>query len=68
MGQKDRKLGVFLSASNDNGQTFGETINSSNSSDAKSDRPMLEAEGNNVYVSWWETTEPGKQDPRLKSK
>ncbi|HYF99154.1 MAG TPA: sialidase family protein [Candidatus Saccharimonadales bacterium] len=65
----DKKTGnweVFLSASNDNGQTFGETINLSNSSDAKSDRAILEAEGNNVYVSWWETTAPGKQDPVLR--
>jgi hypothetical protein len=65
----DKKTGnweVFLSASNDNGQTFGETVNLSNSSDAKSDRAMLEAEGNNVYVSWWETSAPGKQDPVLR--
>jgi hypothetical protein len=55
----DRKSGnweVFFAASNDNGATFGDTINLSNSPDAKSDRAWLTAEGNNVYVSWWEMT------------
>ncbi len=65
----DKKTGnweVFLSSSNDNGQTFGDTINLSNSTDKKSDRAMLEAEGDSVYVSWWEITTPGKQDPVLR--
>ncbi len=53
---------IFLSVSNDNGQTFGETINLSNTTDAKSDRAWIEAEGDNVYVSWWETQAPGKQE------
>ena len=55
----DKKSGnweVFFAASNDNGATFGDTINLSNSPDAKSDRAWLTAEGNNVYVSWWEMT------------
>jgi hypothetical protein len=55
----DKKSGnweVLFAASNDNGATFGETINLSNSPDAKSDRAWLIAEGNNVYVSWWEMT------------
>jgi nitrogen fixation protein FixH len=65
----DKKTGnweVFLSASNDAGQTFGETINLSNTTDAKSDRAWLETEGNNVYVSWWETTTAGKQEPVIR--
>jgi hypothetical protein len=65
----DKKTGnweVFLSASKDNGKSFGETINISNTTDAKSDRAWLEAEDDNVYISWWETTGPGKQDPFLK--
>ncbi len=43
---------MFLSTSHDNGQSVGETINQSNTTDAKSDRSWLEAEGDNVYVSW----------------
>ena len=65
----DKKTGnweVFLSASHDNGQTFGDTINLSNTKDAKSDRAWLEAEGDNVYVSWWETVDEGKQDAVLR--
>lgn len=53
----DKKTGnweVFLARSTDNGKTFEDTINLSNTSDAKSDRAMLEADGENVYVSWWE--------------
>jgi hypothetical protein len=64
----DKKSGnweVFFSASNDNGTTFGDTINLSNSSDAKSDRAWLTIEGNNVYVSWWETA-GGKQEPVIR--
>ena len=55
----DKKSGnweVFFAASNDNGATFRDTINLSNTPDAKSDRAWLTKEGNNVYVSWWETT------------
>jgi hypothetical protein len=54
----DKKSGnweVFFAASNDNGATFGDTINLSNTLDAKSDRAWLTTDGNNVYVSWWET-------------
>jgi hypothetical protein len=55
----DKKSGnweVFFAASNDGGATFGDTINLSNTADAKSDRAWLTVEGNNVYVSWWEMT------------
>ena len=55
----DKKSGnweVFFAASNDSGATFGDTVNLSNSPDAKSDRAWLTAGGNNVYVSWWEMT------------
>ena len=71
----DKKSGnweVFFAASNDNGATFGDTINLSNSPDAKSDRAWLTAEGNNVYVSWWEmtggntTSTGGVQEPVLR--
>ena len=65
----DKKTGnweVFLSASNDNGKTFGDTINLSNTPNQKSDKAWLTAEGNNVYVSWWETHKDGTQEPVIR--
>jgi len=65
----DKKTGnweVFLSASNDNGKTFGDTINLSNTPDQKSDKAWLTAEGNNAYVIWWETHKDGTQEPVIK--
>ena len=62
----DKKSGnweVFFARSIDNGQTFEKTINLSNSSNARSDRAWLVVEGNNVYVSWWETARNGTQMP-----
>lgn len=43
----------------DGGQTFEDTINLSNSSTTRSERAQLAADGNNVYVTWWE--EPGRE-------
>jgi hypothetical protein len=71
----DKKSGnweVFFAASNDSGTTFGDTVNLSNSPDAKSDRAWLTAGGNNVYVSWWEmtggnsTSNGGVQEPVIR--
>jgi hypothetical protein len=42
---------VFLRASNDNGATFGPTINLSNTSQSV-EYPQLAVSGNNVYVVW----------------
>jgi hypothetical protein len=44
-------------ASTDGGQTFGDRINLSNSSDADSWRVEIAGEGENVIVSWWETNQ-----------
>ena len=48
---------VMFRASNDGGQTFGDKINLSNSSDADSWRVEKTGEGENVVVSWWETNQ-----------
>jgi hypothetical protein len=48
---------VMFRASNDGGQTFGDKINLSNSSDADSWRVEITGEGENVVVSWWETNQ-----------
>lgn len=53
---KSENWEVMLRASNDGGETFGDKINLSNSSDAESRNAEIVAAGNNVYVSWWETS------------
>jgi hypothetical protein len=58
----DKKTGnweVFLARSTDNGQTFEDTINISNSPDTRSDAAEIVAEGNNVYMTWFETSKDG---------
>jgi len=48
---------VMFRASTDEGKTFGNKINLSNSTDANSTRVEIAAEGNIVIVTWWETNE-----------
>jgi hypothetical protein len=48
---------VMFRASNDRGQTFGDKINLSNTTDADSWRVEIAAEDENVAVSWWETNQ-----------
>jgi hypothetical protein len=45
---------VMFKASTDNGKTFGDKMNLSNSTNAQSQDVSIAASGNNVYVSWWE--------------
>jgi hypothetical protein len=45
---------VFFKASNDAGETFGDINNLSNSANATSDDPAIAAEGDNVYVTFWD--------------
>ncbi len=47
---------VMFRASNDAGQTLGDKINLSNSTDADSQNAEIVAQDDNVYVSWWETS------------
>ncbi|MDQ4072738.1 MAG: hypothetical protein M3162_00395 [Thermoproteota archaeon] len=47
---------VLFRASNDGGQTFGEKINLSNTTDADSENAEIIAQGDNVFVSWWENS------------
>jgi hypothetical protein len=47
---------VMFRASTDGGATFGDKINLSNTTDADSWRVEIAGEGDNVVVSWWETT------------
>jgi hypothetical protein len=45
---------IMFKASTDNGKTFGEKLNLSNSTNAQSQDVQLAASENSVYVSWWE--------------
>jgi hypothetical protein len=48
---------TMFRASTDGGQTFGEKINLSNTTNADSWRVEIAGEGDNVIVSWWETNQ-----------
>jgi hypothetical protein len=45
---------VMFKASTDNGKTFGNKMNLSNSPNTQSQDAQIAASGNNVYVTWWE--------------
>jgi len=52
----DNKTGnneVFFAASNDGGKTFDKEINLSNAKGGSADS-QVSAQGNNVYVTWWD--------------
>jgi hypothetical protein len=53
---KSENWEVMFRASNDGGATFGDRINLSNSTDTESQNAEIVAAGNNVYISWWETS------------
>ena len=52
---KTGNLEVMLRASNDNGETFGEKINLSNSSHTDSENADIAASGSKVFVIWQES-------------
>ena len=54
---KSENWEVMFRASTDGGQTFGDKINLSNSSDAEPQNAEIVSAGNDnrVLVSWWET-------------
>jgi len=56
---------VFIRTSNDNGKTFGQPINLSNSKGIQSTRAEIEGSGDNVSVSWWEKS-GGKDVPVMR--
>jgi hypothetical protein len=55
---------AMFKASNDNGQTFGDKINLSISTNGTSVGASVAASGNNVYVSWWDKSD-GKDQPMI---
>jgi hypothetical protein len=48
---------VLFRASTDAGQTFGDKINLSNTTDADSTRVELDSDADSVVVTWWETNQ-----------
>jgi hypothetical protein len=48
---------VMFRSSTNGGQTFGDKINLSNTTDADSTRVEIDEEGDSVFVSWWETNQ-----------
>jgi hypothetical protein len=52
---------VMFRASIDNGASFGDKINLSNTTEADSDDAEIAASGSNVYVTWWERNETSDQ-------
>lgn len=62
----DNKTGnweIFFRASQDNGKTFGDEINLSNDT-TRSDDGSIAAQGNSVYVTWWDTNnQTGLREP-----
>jgi hypothetical protein len=48
---------VMFRASTDNGVTFGDKMNLSNTTEADSDDAEIAASGDSVYITWWERNE-----------
>ena len=48
---------VMVRASTDAGQTFGDTINLSNTTDTDSTRVEIDSDADSVVVTWWETNQ-----------
>jgi hypothetical protein len=48
---------VLFRASTDNGQTFGDKMNLSNTTDAESTRVEIDSDADSVVVTWWETND-----------
>lgn len=65
---KSENWEVMFRASTNGGQTFGDKINLSNSSDTESQNAEIVAVGeNSVFVSWWETNaETGSSESVLR--
>ena len=54
---KTGNMEVMFRVSTDNGATFGDKINLSNTTEADSDDAEIAASGDSVYVTWWERNE-----------
>jgi len=57
---------IMFRSSADGGQSFGEKINLSNSTNADSTGVEIGAEGDNVAVLWWERNQTGTDEPVMR--
>jgi len=48
---------VLFRASTDNGKTFGDKINLSNTPNDQSTRVEIDSDADSVVITWWETNE-----------
>ncbi len=52
---------VLFRASNDNGATFSDKVNLSNTTNAESVDAMISADGDTVAVTWWERNQTANE-------
>ena len=57
----DNNNEVMFRASTDGGQTFGDKINLSNTTEVDSVETQLAAEADSVVVTWWETNQTAEE-------
>jgi hypothetical protein len=60
-------LEIVFRASSDNGQTFTDKVNLSNTPNMDSIDPGIAASGNHVFISWWEDYGNGTRVPFFKA-
>jgi hypothetical protein len=60
-------LEIVFRASSDNGQTFTDKVNLSNTPNIDSIDPEIAASGNHVFISWWEDYGNGTRVPFFKA-
>ena len=60
-------LEILFRVSSDNGQTFVDKVNLSNTPNVDSIDPQIAAAGNDVYISWWEDYGNGTRVPFFKA-
>jgi hypothetical protein len=60
-------LEILFRASSDNGQTFLDKVNLSNTPNVDSIDPQIATSGNQVYISWWEDYGNGTRVPFFKA-
>src|ERR687896_1429967 len=51
---------VNFRASTDGGQTFGDKVNLSNTTDFDSSNVEIDSDGDSIVVTWWETNQTGE--------
>jgi len=56
-------LEISFRASSDNGQTFADKVNLSNTPNVDSTDPQIAISDNHVYISWWEDYGNGTRAP-----